>query len=98
MRLAKWDADAPREKSQEFVQLLRRHGATFRKLPTLILFVEGAPVGVRSGYASKEQIEEFLEEYLPRLSQSLEMDDDEKIEEECVDEVDLNGSRTACDE
>ena len=40
----KWDADQ-REHSQRFVELLREHDATFRKLPTLVLVAGGGGGG-----------------------------------------------------
>ena len=82
----KWDADK-REHSQRFVELLREHDMTFRKLPTLILVAGGRPVGLRSGMATAGQLERFLEGHLPR-----------NWEEECVDEVSLRGGRFLCEE
>jgi len=59
---------------------------TFSKLPTLLLFVNGIPTAMRSGMASVSQIDMFLEEHLPR------------DEEECVNEIDLQGEMMFCDE
>ncbi|KAL9184939.1 hypothetical protein ACHAXT_002716 [Thalassiosira profunda] len=86
----KWDADK-REHSQRFVELLREHDMTFRKLPTLVLIVGGRPVAIRSGMATAGQLERFLEGHLPAR-------DGIEEEEECVDEVNLRGERFLCEE
>jgi len=59
---------------------------TFSKLPTLVLFVDGIPMAMRSGMASVSQIDMFLEEHLPR----------DEEEEECVNEIDLLGEVMFC--
>ena len=38
---------------------------TFRKLPTLLLFIDGIPVTLKSGMMSAAAINRFLEEHLP---------------------------------
>ena len=67
--------------------MIRQYDMTFSKLPTLLLFVDGRPKAMRSDMASVSQIDMFLEEHLPR---------DE--EEECVNEIDLQGEMTLCNE
>ena len=71
------------------MNLSRDHEMTFRKLPTLILFVDGVPVALRSGMASAEQVDKFLVDHLPNN------DDDV---EECVDEITLDGDKFLCAE
>ena len=66
----KWDTDE-KESSQQFMDLIREHDMTFRKLPTLILFVDGVPVAVRSGMATAGQLESFLMENMPKDLPSL---------------------------
>ena len=68
------------------MKIIRRHDMTFSKLPTLLLFVDGRPIAMRSGMASVSQIDMFLEEHLPR----------DEEEEECVNEIDLQGEMTLC--
>ncbi|KAL7554554.1 hypothetical protein ACHAWF_018013 [Thalassiosira exigua] len=92
MIFAKWDADE-KDRSREFMDLMRSHDMTFRKLPTLVLFADGVPVAMRSGMASAGQVERFLEEHLP-ASAILSAGEDE----ECVDEVSLEGERFLCEE
>ena len=46
------------------MSLLREYDMTFRKLPTLLLFVDGIPVAMKSGMMSAAAIERFLEENL----------------------------------
>ena len=82
----KWNVNE-RTNSQEFMNVIRQYDMTFSKLPTLLLFVDGRPIAMRSGMASVSQIDMFLEEHLPR---------DE--EEECVNEIDLHGEMTLCNE
>lgn len=65
---------------------------TFRKLPTLILFVDGLPVAKRSGMATSGQLDQFLEENLPPVDTF----DDEM--DECVPEINLQGERSFCQE
>jgi len=72
------------------MNLLRDHEMTFRKLPTLILFVDGVPVALRSGMASAEQVDKFLADHLPSAN-------DEHVEE-CVDEITLDGEKFLCAE
>ena len=57
----KWNVDE-RDRSQEFMNVLRRHDMTFNALPTLILFRDGRPVALRSGMATPLQIDQFLKE------------------------------------
>mmetsp|Transcript_205 Transcript_205/g.347 ORF Transcript_205/g.347 Transcript_205/m.347 type:complete len:211 (+) Transcript_205:306-938(+) len=85
LAFCKWNVDE-KENSRRFLHLLRMHEMTFRKLPTLILFVDGVPVAKRCGMGTEAQIEQFLEDHLPP---------DE--EEECVNEVDLEGKRFLCE-
>jgi thioredoxin 1 len=66
----KWDADE-KDESEIFMNIMRKHNYTFRKLPTLVLFVEGVPVAMRSGMATEGQIDRFLDEYLPKPLESL---------------------------
>lgn len=65
LSFAKWDTDSAKDTSQQFMTLLREHDMTFRKLPTLILFIDGKPMAMKSGMMSAAAIERFLEEYLP---------------------------------
>jgi thioredoxin-like negative regulator of GroEL len=83
---SKWDIEE-KENSLQFMNLLRDHEMTFRKLPTLILFVDGVPVALRSGMASAEQIDKFLADHLPN--------NDDYVEE-CVDEITLDGEKFLC--
>ena len=83
----KWDVNE-RTNSQDFMNLLRQYDMTFSKLPTLLLFVNGVPTAMRSGMASVSQIDMFLEEHLPRDNE----------EEGCVNEIDLQGEMTFCNE
>jgi len=85
LSFCKWNVNE-RTNSQEFMNLLRQYDMTFSKLPTLLLFVNGIPTAMRSGMASVSQIDMFLEEHLPR------------DEEECVNEIDLQGEMMFCDE
>mmetsp|Transcript_6341 Transcript_6341/g.11576 ORF Transcript_6341/g.11576 Transcript_6341/m.11576 type:complete len:221 (-) Transcript_6341:305-967(-) len=78
LTFCKWNADE-KENSRQFLHLLRKHEMTFRKLPTLILFVDGVPVAKRCGMGNEGQIERFLEDHLPVNE-----------EEECVNEVNVN--------
>lgn len=66
----KWDADE-KENSQQFMDMLREHNMTFRKLPTLIIFVDGLPIAMRQGMATEGQLTSFLEENLPKDLPSL---------------------------
>lgn len=88
----KWDANET-ENSQQFMNILRKHEMTFRKLPTLVLFVDGVPMAMRSGMGTAEQIGTFLNGHLPMNE---EIDEDE--EEECVYEVNLEGEKFLCEE
>lgn len=83
LSFCKWNADET-EHSQQFMNLLREHEMTFRKLPTLIMFVDGAPVALRSGMGTAGQLKTFLEDHLH--------------EKECVDEVTLNGEKFLCED
>lgn len=65
LSFAKWDTDTAKETSQQFMSLLRQHDMTFRKLPTLILFMDGKPMEMKSGMMSAAAVERFLEECLP---------------------------------
>ena len=51
--------------------MLREHNLTFRKLPTLIIFVDGLPIAMRQGMATEGQLTSFLEENLPKDLPSL---------------------------
>jgi len=68
------------------MNIIRQYDMTFSKLPTLVLFVDGIPMAMRSGMASVSQIDMFLEEHLPR----------DEEEEECVNEIDLLGEVMFC--
>ena len=83
----KWNVNE-RTNSQDFMNVIRQYDMTFSKLPTLLLFVDGIPKAMRSGMASVSQIDMFLEEHLPRDGE----------EEECVNEIDLRGEMTLCNE
>jgi len=61
---------------------------TFRKLPTLILFVDGVPVAKRSGMGTEGQIERFLEDHLPVN------EEEGRVNEVCVN---LEGEKTLCE-
>ena len=62
LSFCKWNADT-KETSPQFLSYLKEHNMTFRKLPTLLLFMDGKPVGIRSGMLSGGQIERFLGEF-----------------------------------
>ncbi|KAK1742195.1 hypothetical protein QTG54_006760 [Skeletonema marinoi] len=47
------------------MSILREHDMTFRKLPTLLLFIDGVPMALKSGMMSAAAIDRFLEEHLP---------------------------------
>lgn len=64
LQFVKWDAET-KDASTEFISMLREHDMTFRKLPTLILFVDGIPIALKSGMMSAAAIDRFLEEELP---------------------------------
>ena len=64
LQFVKWDVEST-ENSKQFMTILREHDMTFRKLPTLILFVEGIPVALKSGMISAAAIDRFLEKHLP---------------------------------
>ncbi len=66
----KWNVDK-KDESEEFMNILREHEMTFRKLPTLLLFVEGVPIAMRSGMATAGQVERFLDENVPKQLESL---------------------------
>ena len=66
----KWNVDT-KDESEEFMNILREHEMTFNKLPTLLLFVEGVPVAIRSGMATAGQVERFLDENVPKQLGSL---------------------------
>ncbi|KAL7541717.1 hypothetical protein ACHAXR_012975 [Thalassiosira sp. AJA248-18] len=83
---SKWDVNE-KENSMQFMNLLRENEMTFRKLPTVILFIDGVPMAMRSGMATAGQLDQFLEDNL-----SLGADD------ECVDEVNLEGEKFRCGE
>ena len=85
LTFCKWNVNE-RTNSQDFMNVIRQYDMTFSKLPTLLLFVNGRPIAMRSGMASVSQIGMFLEEHLPR--------DDE----ECVNEIDLQGEVMFCNE
>mmetsp|Transcript_19766 Transcript_19766/g.34010 ORF Transcript_19766/g.34010 Transcript_19766/m.34010 type:complete len:212 (-) Transcript_19766:466-1101(-) len=64
LHFVKWDAET-KDSSEQFLSLLRKHDVTFRKLPTLLLFIDGIPMALKSGMSSAAAIDRFLEEYLP---------------------------------
>jgi len=64
LHFVKWDADN-KENSEQFMSILREHDMTFRKLPTLLLFIDGIPMALKSGMMSAAVIDRFLEENLP---------------------------------
>eukprot|EP00574_Skeletonema_japonicum_P008965 CAMPEP_0201735756 /NCGR_PEP_ID=MMETSP0593-20130828/37900_1 /ASSEMBLY_ACC=CAM_ASM_000672 /TAXON_ID=267983 /ORGANISM="Skeletonema japonicum, Strain CCMP2506" /LENGTH=213 /DNA_ID=CAMNT_0048229369 /DNA_START=135 /DNA_END=776 /DNA_ORIENTATION=- len=64
LQFVKWDAETT-ERSKQFMSILREHEMTFRKLPTLLLFIDGVPMNLKSGMSSAAAIDRFLEEYLP---------------------------------
>jgi len=64
LHFVKWDAEST-DISKEFMSILREHDMTFRKLPTLLLFIDGLPVVLKSGMMSAAAIDRFLEEHLP---------------------------------
>ena len=64
LSFAKWDTETT-DTSQRFMSILREHNMTFRKLPTILLFIDGIPVAMKSGMMSSAAIERFLEEQLP---------------------------------
>ena len=49
------------------MNMLRSRKMTFRKLPTVILFMNGEPVALRSGMGTDSQLEYFLKDNLPWL-------------------------------
>ncbi len=64
LQFVKWDAEST-ERSKQFMSILREHEMTFRKLPTLLLFIDGVPMALKSGMMSAAAIDRFLEEHLP---------------------------------
>jgi thioredoxin 1 len=64
LQFVKWDADN-KENSEQFMSILREYDMTFRKLPTLLLFIDGIPIALKSGMMSAPVIDRFLEENLP---------------------------------
>lgn len=72
----KWDTDTAKlsgaKSSREFTKLLISHEVSCRKLPMLILFLDGKPVATRSGMGTEVQLERFLKESLPWLGDELE--------------------------
>lgn len=64
LQFVKWDVEST-DNSQQFMTMLREHEMTFHKLPTLILFVDGIPVALKSGMMSAAAIDRFLEKHLP---------------------------------
>lgn len=64
LSFAKWDTETT-DTSERFMSILREHNMTFRKLPTILLFMDGIPVAMNSGMMSAAAIERFLEEHLP---------------------------------
>ena len=64
LQFVKWDAES-KEKSEQFMSFLRKHDMTFGKLPTLLLFIDGIPIALKSGMMSAAAIDRFLEEHLP---------------------------------
>ena len=64
LQFVKWDADSA-DDSKQFMSIIREHDMTFRKLPTLLLFIDGIPVTLKSGMMSAAAINRFLEEHLP---------------------------------
>jgi len=64
LQFVKWDADST-DNSKQFMSILREHEMTFRKLPTLLLFIDGVPTALKSGMMSSAAIDRFLEEHLP---------------------------------
>jgi len=87
LTFCKWNVDE-KENSRQFLHLLRKHEMTFRKLPTLILFVDGVPVAKRSGMGTEGQIERFLEDHLPVN------EEEGRVNEVCVN---LEGEKTLCE-
>mmetsp|Transcript_16911 Transcript_16911/g.35501 ORF Transcript_16911/g.35501 Transcript_16911/m.35501 type:complete len:196 (+) Transcript_16911:172-759(+) len=61
----KWNAENIGNNSKEFMDKLRECKMTFRKLPTVILFVDGEPIAMRSGMGTESQLDEFLRDHLP---------------------------------
>ena len=64
LSFAKWDTETT-DTSQRFMSILRENNMTFRKLPTILLFMDGVPIAMKSGMMSSAAIERFLEEQLP---------------------------------
>ena len=64
LSFAKWDTETT-DTSERFMSILREHNMTFRKLPTILLFMDGIPVAMNSGMMSAAAIDRFLEKHLP---------------------------------
>lgn len=64
LQFVKWDAES-KERSEQFMSILREQDMTFRKLPTLLLFIDGVPTALKSGMMSAAAIDRWLEEHLP---------------------------------
>lgn len=64
LQFVKWDVES-KEHSKQFMSILREHEMTFRKLPTLLLFIDGIPMAKISGMMSAAAIDRWLEEHLP---------------------------------
>ncbi|KAL7535590.1 hypothetical protein ACHAXR_006591 [Thalassiosira sp. AJA248-18] len=64
LSFAKWDTET-KDSSEHFMSLLREHSMIFRVLPTLLLFMDGIPVAMKSGMMSAAALERFLEEHVP---------------------------------
>ena len=64
LSFAKWDTETT-DTSERFMSILREHNMTFRKLPTILLFMDGRPVAMNSGMMSAAAIDRFLEKHLP---------------------------------
>ena len=78
VKFAKWNADTAMNKKNDnqFMNFLREHNMAFRKMPTLILFVNGKPIALRSGMGTSAQLENFMMDHLPWL----EMEDEQSNE------------------
>ena len=63
LSFAKWDTETT-DTSERFMSILREHNMTFRKLPTILLFMDGIPVAMNSGMMSAAAIDRFLEKHL----------------------------------
>ncbi len=64
LQFVKWDVES-KGRSKQFMSILREHEMTFRKLPTLLLFIDGIPTAKKSGMMSAAAIDRWFEEYLP---------------------------------